>query len=380
MSMILNNVPSLTWNSLKVNHIEAEDPSFTSTLHIPGEVIPHAFSCRSMSFAEAEEWIAVNAPKEPAENVVAGKIPIYHPQAMATGLGADYDQLMAESETSVDFLDIPAGTTLEKPISWKIRMNAGDRSVAGGLIHVGAHAKVTMIIREESDRDASGALGISTRVVLDEGASFTLVQAQMLGKEFTHFSDVGATLAEDADFRLIELQLGAKRVYNGLQAELMEKNANLAVKIGYIGTDNDLIDMNYNAVLRGAKANAEMTFDGVLDDKAVKRLADTIDFRRGAKAAKGVEHENVLLLNGNEMINQSLPIILCEEEDMEGLHGATIGQLSDDVLFYLASRGISKEEAVRIMVRARLGAVADNIRDEELQGDLQEFIEEVLRS
>ena len=68
-------------------------------------------------------------------------------------------------------------------------------------------------------------------------------------------------------------------------------------------------------------------------------------------------------------------MILCAEEDVEGLHGATIGQLSEDMLFYMRSRGYSDEEARRIIVQATLRSVAELIPDEKLRWEVGQWIE-----
>lgn len=52
--------------------------------------------------------------------------------------------------------------------------------------------------------------------------------------------------------------------------------------------------------------------------------------------------------SGDDIVNQTIPLILCAEEDVEGNHGASMGDLDDATLFYLCSRGLSREEAERM--------------------------------
>ena len=65
---------------------------------------------------------------------------------------------------------------------------------------------------------------------------------------------------------------------------------------------------------------------------------------------------------------------------MEGSHGATIGQLDQDMLFYLASRGIDEKAAQQLMVRARLGAVARELPEEKLREEVRDYIEEAFQA
>ena len=59
-----------------------------------------------------------------------------------------------------------------------------------------------------------------------------------------------------------------------------------------------------------------------------------------------------------DVVNKSIPLILCDEEDVQGEHGATIGRLDENVLFYMNARGISAEQAQKMMARAKIARVA----------------------
>ena len=126
----------------------------------------------------------------------------------------------------------------------------------------------------------------------------------------------------------------------------------------------------------GKKTVSSMNAGGVLRDKAHKLFRGTIDFPLGSSGAKGDENEDVLIL-GEDVINQTVPLILCAEEDVEGNHGASIGRPSDDVLFYLASRGLDEEEACNLMARAKLDALCSKIGGEELETLAKSCLEEV---
>ncbi len=79
---------------------------------------------------------------------------------------------------------------------------------------------------------------------------------------------------------------------------------------------------------------------------------------------------------GDYVVNQTIPLILCAEEDVEGNHGASIGQLDEEMLFYLSSRGMSAESASKMIARARMDAVCQKIGDEQLEKLVQDYLEE----
>ena len=93
--------------------------------------------------------------------------------------------------------------------------------------------------------------------------------------------------------------------------------------------------------------------------------------------AEGEETEDVLLM-GEDAVNQTIPLILCGEEDVQGSHGATIGRLDDELLFYLCSRGMSRQAANKMITRARLDAVCRRMEDGPATQMVQDYLEEVI--
>ena len=79
-----------------------------------------------------------------------------------------------------------------------------------------------------------------------------------------------------------------------------------------------------------------------------------------------------MLLLSDQAHNQSIPVILCAEEDVEGDHGATIGQIPEEVIFYLPTRGISEDAIYSLMARSKLEAVIRTLPDEQLKNSLLE--------
>ena len=328
-----------------------------------------------MSGKEAAKWLEKYAPEEKAEAIVAGKVPIYHPQRFGTGLGAEYDAFLEKSGTVYEMLEVAPDTRCEEPVVWSVDFYDGNEASQGQLIRVGENSHLTLLLRAASGSKEKGTAAFSTKIILEKGASLFLVKAQILGEGYTFLDDTGAALAEGASMKMVQIELGGGRVYIGTQPELIGDRSSFEAHAGYLGNDRKAIDVNYNAIQRGRRTNVKMSFDGVLKDRSEKAFRGTIDFRKGSKGSKGDEQENVLLLS-DDVVNKTLPIILCEEEDVEGRHGASIGQLDDDILFYMASRGIDRKEAEQIMVRARLGAVVREIPDLPLRAELMNKIEE----
>ena len=113
----------------------------------------------------------------------------------------------------------------------------------------------------------------------------------------------------------------------------------------------------------GKSTVSEIHASGALMERAKKVFRGTIDFKRGSAGSVGSENETVLLL-GEDAENKTVPVILCAEENVEGSHGATIGELDADTLFYFASRGIDRAAAEAILARAAVERLARMAEDE----------------
>lgn len=437
--MVVGHIPSLTWNKLDMNGGrvpaqwapgEAVPTSFRK--------LPEGISHRKLSVRMAQEWLAQNAPGESAERFVAGKVPIYHPQSFGTGLGAEFDDALAAAGIKADLIEVAAGTDVKQPISWHFEVPDGSESAAAQIVHLGEDSSLVLLIDSDSGnlskplskkrktkaaqaksgavpsesgtapselgaiRSEPGAVcaeagtaghkpsavsdpggfssifSVSTKIVMERGSRLTLVCTQALDSKALYLYDLGISMADDAQACLISADLGAADSYIGIQIEEIGARSEFTGKMGYLAAGTQKKDINYNVVQRGRRTQSRMNFDGVLAEKGQKSWRGTIDFRNGSVGSTGDEQENVLLLDP-DIVNKTLPVILCEEEDVEGRHGASVGRLAEDMLFYMASRGIDEQQAERIMVRARLGAVLRDIPDEKLQNRLRDYVEEVFR-
>ena len=134
----------------------------------------------------------------------------------------------------------------------------------------------------------------------------------------------------------------------------------------YLGTQNQVFDLNYIAELRGKNSNINIDVQGALKETAKKHFKGTIDFKKGAKKAKGNENEYCMLLSDTAK-SIALPMLLCSEEDVEGNHSSSAGKIGEKELFYIMSRGFELKEALKLMVRARFNNVLENIKNQILK-------------
>ncbi len=292
-----------------------------------------------------------------------------------TGMGREFDELTAEFAGESANVITASHSDENTDADWTvIHLNYKDGSYTNSLyLDAKEGSSLNVLLVFSSDKDAKGVSSFQVKIHAEKNSRVKLQEIQLLGDGYTCLSDIGAVCEENASFELLKLELGAGKVYAGCLAELEGKKSSFDAKIGYYTRVNQKLDMNYIVRHRGKKTVSEMDVSGVLHDNSSKIFRGTIDFVPGCAGAKGTEREDVLML-GEEVVNQTIPLILCAEEDVEGNHGASMGDLDDATLFYLCSRGLSREKAERMVARARIDALNELTADESVKKQVEDFL------
>ena len=350
-TLTINNLPTLTWNWLKIN-----STSFSTDALFSGDGEP-----RMSALPRGVEY-------DRGANADAYR-------GLETGCGKALGEHFFK-DAKASRITVKKGVRAAEPVF--IDFDLGDKSATSAfhIIKAEKNASVTVIMRYESERTASGTQILRTICDAEEGAFIRLIKVQLLGRGFIQADDIGTVCAEGGRVELTQVILGGKETYTGAAGALPSFGSSFKADTAYFCRGEQKLDMNYIARLSGKKTDCQMTARGTLQDKAVKTYRGSIDFIKGAAGAAGNEYEEVLLLSP-DVVNKSIPLILCGEEDIAGEHGSTIGKLGEDTLFYMQSRGIAKQEAEMLMARAKVARVADGIPDEGTVEKINAYLDEV---
>ena len=253
--------------------------------------------------------------------------------------------------------------------------DCADAEYSGKTVNIHAHEGQTVTVFETLKAEKN--LLVRTALHIEKNAKVRLVQIQNAAQDSLLRLETSGECAENGQVELIQILLGRGDVYSDGHFELNGDGAGFNAGIGYLGQNSRTIDINLAVNHHGQKTTSEISAAGALKDNARKIFRGTIDFRRGSAGSVGNEQETVLML-GDGVVNKTVLLILCAEENVVGNHGATIGELDEDTLFYFESRGISAEEAENIMARAAIERLARTIGDEAAQTAILAELEEVL--
>ena len=312
------------------------------------------------------------------------------PEGISTGTGKTVKTELPEPEPSIGteaaklISDSAAGKiyTIEKTTSEPliIRIKLDSNSATHQIIHAKAGTSANIIIvydgwlsSPEGVSKPQVLSGVITKVYAEDDAKLHISKVQLCGKNVNQIDDTQVVCGERAKVTLTQIELGGAHINAGFHATLEGYQSSFYSDTAYICQENQYLDMNQVVVHKGKKTVCDMKTHGTAKDETTKTYRGTIDMRRGCAGSVGNEIETTLLLSPKAVV-KAAPIILCGEEDIAAEHGSTIGKLSNEMLFYMNSRGIDQKTAEDLLTKAKIVAAATNIPDENIKEEINEYL------
>ena len=233
----------------------------------------------------------------------------------------------------------------------------------------GSELDLAISIDAACGADQAAFAGSALRVFAGERSRVNVTVYLTCGAGVTCVEDSGFVLDDDARVTVRHVVLGGSFTATGLAADLRGDRSRIDIDTSYLGAGADERDFNYIVRHRGKKTECNLDANGVLTGTSKKILRGTIDLMHGAKGAQGNERETVLLANKG-VDNKTVPMILCDEDDVAGNHGATIGHVRPEQLFYMGCRGLSEKQAEELFISAKLEDAAITAPDEQMRDNV----------
>lgn len=268
-----------------------------------------------------------------------------------TGVGADMRAYLNFLAGGTAVLATEEGEEAEATI--RVTTHEGEASGASIDIIAAPNSAFSIALSLDSAADAPAFMGSTMRVFAGAGARVDITVYLTASDAVTCVEDSGFVLDEGARVNVRHVVLGGGFTATGLAADLRGDRSRIDVDTSYLASGTQQRDFNYIIRHRGRKTISNMDANGVLTGTSKKCLRGTIDLIHGAKGAEGNERETVLLASKG-VDNKTVPNILCDEDDVAGNHGATIGHVRPDQLFYAACRGLSQEQTEALFLSAKL--------------------------
>lgn len=301
--------------------------------------------------------------------------------AFTTGMGIDTRSYLNFSAGETLVLGCAEGT--EETATIRVSGEQGTTVAASIDAIAEANAHLTLAISLDGEADAAsdepGLVGSELRVFAGENARVDVTVYTTCDAPFTAIDDSGYVLDRNARVTVRHVVLGGGVTATGMAVDLRSDDARVDIDTRYLAAGTETRDFNYVVRHRGKKTISNIMANGVLAGTSKKCLRGTIDLVHGCKGSEGTERETVLIADKG-VDNKTVPTILCDEDDVAGNHGATIGHVRPEQLFYLMSRGVSAEAAEKLFMVAKLEDAALTAPDDEMRAQVIRLGNELIDS
>jgi len=274
----------------------------------------------------------------------------------------------------VVFLEIPKGAVVEEPIHlvYDCGQAEGRATHPRTLIVVGANAQCTIV--ETYKGQGRYFTNAVTEIVAGDGAVVDHYKVQLEDLHAFHVATMAVELGRSTNFSTHSISLGAALARNDAIAVLSE-GTEATLNGLYLADGTQHVDNH--TVIDHAKphGSSHELYKGILDGKATAVFNGRIMVRKDAQKTDSKQTNKNLVLS-DEAVIDTKPELQIFADDVRCTHGATIGQLDAESLFYLQSRGIGKNDARSILTYAFAQDIIDRIKVPALRDQLEKVLNE----
>lgn len=278
-------------------------------------------------------------------------------------------------------IDVARGTVVEEPILLLfVSVNRGEEPILIAprvLINAAENSQVTVI---ESHIGAGSGPYLSCGVTEVYAKASTVVDHYKLQLEKAHgfhVATVQSNQGRSSNVRLSTATLTGGIVRNEVNSELAGEGAWAELDGLFLVGDDHHVDNFTRIDHLQPHCDSREVYKGILADKSTGVFRGRIVVAEGAQKTDSKQTNNNLLLSDNALINTK-PQLEIYADDVKCTHGATVGQLEADAIFYLQARGISKNAAKSMLIYAFASEVVSRIKAEALRNELDSYLFEWL--
>ncbi len=268
------------------------------------------------------------------------------------------------------YLEVPKDTLIDRPIEIRIVHDDPEISFSHPLyfIRCGAGSKVTIIERFESNQAGFETfkdclINSIGYLHLEKNTAVTYYKWQDLPLTQHLVYKLFVSQFRDSRFEMFAFDHGGHLVRNNVEVELEENNTYTSLQAGYFASGKQSMDHQTRINHKVAYCESHELYKGIIDGQASAAFNGKVYVHKDAQKTNAYQQNDTLVLSPYAVMN-SKPQLEIYADDVKCSHGATIGQLDEQAMFYLRSRGIDQENAKHMLKEAFLAEIFEKIPNE----------------
>ncbi len=277
-------------------------------------------------------------------------------------------------------LYVPKNVHLEQPLHavfWPAGVEAAFFSRLSIVLEQGASATFVHELASPTEQNGATMHAGIVEIYVGEGAELTFVEVQNLGKNVWNFSHERAKIEADGRLNWIFAGVGSHLTKNFSDIDLLGKGAEARMSAFYFTNGEQHLDHDTQQNHLAPHTTSDLLFKGALLDRSRSVWQGMIYVAPGAQITDGYQANRNLLLSENARAD-SIPGLEILADDVRCTHGATVGQLEAEPIFYLMSRGLPRDVAERLVIDGFFTPIMERIPYERVRQRFKEMIDKKL--
>ncbi len=280
------------------------------------------------------------------------------------------------------FLKVKKGANLSKPLFF-IYINDGNSttrhiSFPRVIVDVDDQARVTILEAYHSTKEGLEYFtNSSSTLSLGRGALMNYYRLQFESSNASHVNTINVLQGGDSQFNHYAVDFGGRKVRNNLAVLHQERGCETNFSGVYIAREGQHIDNQTFVDHAMPDCNSNELYKGIISDSAKGVFNGKVIVRRNAQRINAFQANNSIVLSENAKM-YSKPQLEIYADDVKCSHGATIGQLDESSLFYLESRGLSRQAAKNLLQKGFVGEVVTGFTLHPVRDKILDLIDDKL--
>lgn len=283
------------------------------------------------------------------------------------------------------FIRIPRGVEIQTPIQLQFISEAIEGETAAAafprIVIVGEANSLATIIESyaASDNESPYFTNAIVDIVLEDGAHFRHYKVQREGARASHIATTRVDVGSNAVYDTTTINLGAALSRHDIRVTMDHEGGSCSVDGLYMVDGNQHTDTHSVIDHRQPHCSSHQLYKGILDGKSRAVFNGKVFVRHGAQKTDAQQTNKNLLLSNDAQVDTK-PQLEIYADDVKCTHGAAIGQIDEDMMFYLESRGINPVLARNMLTYGFAEEVIEKIKIESIKRELDEAVLNRLRT
>ena len=271
------------------------------------------------------------------------------------------------------FVHVPRGRVVEEPIHVLYVSVADDKPVMShprNLVIIDQGGEATILESYAGFGKANYFTNTVTEIVFGDDASVDHYTLQREGEDAAHIATVQSRLGRNAKYSSHVISLGGALIRNEIRALLDAEGADCTLNGLYITHGTQHVDNHTTIDHARPHGTSRELYKGVLDGKSRGVFDGMVIVRPDAQKTDARQVNKNLVISDDALVD-SKPTLQINADDVKCAHAATIGQLDENALFYLRSRGVGNEAARNLLIQAFVSDIVGRIRIDAVRTGLE---------